>query len=87
MAGIIAQILGAVGSAAGGVAAGSKGPGSSQLGGRAGAAAPYQPTASNFGPGAAGAPPGADLRLSDILGQQRQSPDDEMTLRMLMGSM
>jgi hypothetical protein len=84
-AGVLSGLLSAVGGIAGGVAKSAHGGPPSPLAQRAAGAAPYTPTTAGFGSTAGSAPQAADLRLSDILGQQRQQPDDEMTLRMIMG--
>jgi hypothetical protein len=84
-AGIISGILSAVGGIAGAVGKGAHGPGGSALGPKTAGPAPYTPTAANVGMPGAGAPQAADLRLSEIMGQPRRRPEDEMTLGMITG--
>lgn len=85
-ASIVAAALAAAGSIGAGVAgAAHGGPPSPISDPQAGGGGAFQPTAGNFGPKGSSATPAADLRLSDIVGQQRKRPEDEMTLGMMLG--
>lgn len=85
-ASIVAAALAAAGSIGAGVASAAHGgPPSPISDPSAPGAGGFTPTAQSFGSKASGAPPAADLRLSDLVGQQRKRPEDEMTLGMMMG--
>jgi len=82
-AAIIAAAIGAAGAVAGGVAnAAHGGPPSPLAGQPPGGAGGYRPTA--LSAPRPDAPGGANLRLSDILGQPQGQDEDQMTLRRLL---